>query len=207
MQCEIQSEHKPHIHNHVVYHTHTLAPALCNSSTCLNGGTCLHPGHNCTCRDGWIGNLCEQSMSIITDTCITKYCSPNIGIHNNNIIVVAVSVVVVVVVLMALGGVLLGVALMYRQRKNTEMPHDIIEMSTIDLTRYCIGPSGFNAVCYTVHSTFRYYFKINTYLEMHLRTLAVYPFTMKQHIANILRLEFQKQTLGQIMMLFNYRKL
>lgn len=58
----------------------------------------------------------------------------------------AISVVVVVVVLVALAGVLLGVSLKYRQRKkNMKTTHDIMEMSTIDLTRYCTGQSGCNA--------------------------------------------------------------
>lgn len=48
----------PHLHS-LIQHTSYFS-AVCNQ-TCLNGGQCTRPGY-CACRNGYIGESCEQDL-------------------------------------------------------------------------------------------------------------------------------------------------
>lgn len=47
----------------------------CNSTPCLNGGTCIDQpnGYHCNCTEQWMGSNCER----VFDICETKPCSNN----------------------------------------------------------------------------------------------------------------------------------
>ncbi|XP_046574833.1 fibropellin-3-like [Haliotis rubra] len=52
-------------------------PAFCDSSPCLNGGTCSNNQLNftCDCRSGFTGDMCE----IRNQTCAMKDCGMSVG--------------------------------------------------------------------------------------------------------------------------------
>lgn len=47
------------LHFLLLFHTYLIS-AVCNQ-TCLNGGLCTSPGY-CSCRNGYIGEACEQDL-------------------------------------------------------------------------------------------------------------------------------------------------
>ena len=42
--------------------TSTISVAVCEDEFCLNGGTCLHPGVNCSCPANWMGVRCSKQL-------------------------------------------------------------------------------------------------------------------------------------------------
>ena len=80
--CMSTCRHCIHLHAHV-------HAAVCDEhGFCRNGGICLYPNVNCSCRLGWGGDACEQSKANTWSSIHYTMYSMCVGMQESNFLVI-----------------------------------------------------------------------------------------------------------------------
>ncbi|XP_065651760.1 uncharacterized protein LOC101239050 isoform X2 [Hydra vulgaris] len=69
--------------SHLLKYGKAISNNHCHTSPCQNGGLCTpHPhGFRCSCKLGWIGEMCSKRSSCTPNPCVHGICSPNTDGH------------------------------------------------------------------------------------------------------------------------------
>ena len=69
-------------------HAHIHAAVCDEPGFCQNGGSCLYPNVNCSCRLGWGGDTCEQSKTNTWSSIHYTMYSMCVGMQESNLYII-----------------------------------------------------------------------------------------------------------------------